>query len=417
MVENGRKLVKSTIDYVCGSNDLSSETDILDDDFEGYGKSDHRVVAAYFSRPTIDTTSSAKCFSLKRWEPVDDSEMEAFQEQSLEVLQSSSDISFIQDAILRIGQKVHYLNSALKVRKDQNSKKLEDEEALTRIKNSGSLNVHKERKKLKRARGKERRKSQLKTLTVQGHFCSSNITHILVNEEFICERSQWISEATKFGENKYNDPLNQSDDEISRMSYLASDYASYQSSGGSFEFGRATLGSGAPGIDEIPTEMWKALLYVAIVRMWQIFQRLSHDYTNLSYPDIWTITRLVGIPKDALLFTYFDDLRWIGLMNTLQKWLQRSQRPFISASISKSRVHSYGFKRYRSVNDIHGLIRPCMSLAYIWQGVDLCIGVGDILTAFDCAKHGRILQALLKGRLILLYCSLELKNCLIIKCH
>ena len=103
----------------------------------------------------------------------------------------------------------------------------------------------------------------------------------------------------------------------------------------------------------------------------------------------------IDIPKDKKNIELFEDLRWIGLTSTLQKWYLRSIRPGLRARIRQSPVHTYGFKPHRSCSDILALVHPTIHLACVW-GLPLYIAVQDVLTAFDAIDHDLCIEAYLR---------------------
>ena len=91
----------------------------------------------------------------------------------------------------------------------------------------------------------------------------------------------------------------------------------------------------------------------------------------------------------------FNDLRWLGLIPTLQRFYYSVLRRWYNRKQAASNClcYSYGFRLNIQVGDIVGALAESIWLASEWQGFGLVVFGGDVLTAFDRCKHGELTLA------------------------
>ena len=113
----------------------------------------------------------------------------------------------------------------------------------------------------------------------------------------------------------------------------------------------------------------------------------------------WKFIIFSGIPKNKII-KGLEDFRWLALTATLQRLYGNVLRfGYLSNSkLMKPITYSYGFVPKARVSDLAGILFEGFWLAGEWRTFPLSTIAGDILTAFDRARHTALtLGALEKG--------------------
>ena len=254
----------------------------------------------------------------------------------------------------------------------------------------------------RRQRNRENNAGKLKLVVKSARRDAISSVALRIDGQLTFDRRSWSSGAQKFGQRRFGNVDNSLRTQMERLQKLWEKCSSSSSSVDCVNLepwhvieARSRLGTGAAGPDGIPPQVWKSVPFIFVLRIFDMFVQYARFDSTLSTPTFWRQLAFIGIPKDKKTAELFEDLRWIGLTPTLQKWYLRSLRPGLRARIHRSPVHTYGFKPHRSCSEILALVRQTIHLANVW-GLPLYIAAQDVLTAFDAMDHDMCVESYIR---------------------
>jgi hypothetical protein len=232
----------------------------------------------------------------------------------------------------------------------------------------------------------ERALSTLRRLTKSGSVVSFAPTFFDIDGSLVYDRSRWLTEAHKFGSQRFSDPIfNPIEQQRIRLSSFRSAAINDRLDGfpgidlefWDFLQARAKLkpGSGVGG-DGLPPEVYLELPALTVMHIFSLSRKHFHFLDSESSSPYWKMLEFIGIPKVREART-FEDLRWICKSSVLQKWYMHSIRSLLKQSLRASWVHSYGFKRHSDTAYVCSLVRQLVYIAKVWN-LPLLVSCQDV---------------------------------------
>lgn len=108
----------------------------------------------------------------------------------------------------------------------------------------------------------------------------------------------------------------------------------------------------APGVDKINYELIKSLNEDKLEKFLQL---LNSEFRNETYPEIWKLAKIIGIPKQNTNIDRYENLRPISLLSIPAKILDKmilNRMTTIANNCNLVPANSFGFIRGRSINEL-----------------------------------------------------------------
>ena len=211
----------------------------------------------------------------------------------------------------------------------------------------------------RRSQSRQNSVKNLKSVVLRSRRENLATLALRIDGQMTYNKQSWMVEAQAFGQRRFGDSGNDAGAQLRRLQQLwegcrSSRTASDRVSVEPWDVieARSRLGSGSAGPDGVPPQVWRALPFVFVMQILNLFQNYACFDSNISTSHFWRQLEFVGIPKDKRTAELLPELRWIGLMPVLQTWYLRSLRTGLRSSIQKSPVHTYGFQPQRVCSDI-----------------------------------------------------------------
>ena len=340
--------------------------------------------------------------SLTGWTPSTDADAETFR---IKVAQIDDDrLPELQFEILKIAKSINYDSKNSQSRRILGAINSTVRQASRDVANSVGderLGAVRRLRLIKKRARKDRNEQKLSSISLV-KTSGSMPTALMVNGTFTSDKEQWRAGVVNFGTNRFRDDTNCFGEQATRLSTLDQISRNEQMDGWQapaltmFDVvtGRAsTKPRTAPGADGGPPEIYLALPYDVVYRIWQAFKDRYSNSSSID-PVTWNVIEFCCLQKTSEPIC-FDDFRYLGKLDCFAKWYMRSLMPLLRSSLRPSSVATFGFKTGFNCDDVISILMETIAVAHQW-GLNLVIGTLDIQIAFDSIKHECLANALIQ---------------------